>query len=211
VYTETVSLQEKMKHQKISNKYWKWIIEYHSDRIPNPVYFIWLTDVSDKDEKDQILISSSQKIIAAKFKRKLIKRVLKSNIELPDSKRTKKWLNRSLKCNKLTSITLDLRGVEKEKLSKRLKLKKIVEMVNFINLFEDYEIQIHQNPTKRKPRAKALNTIWDYYYEQIFWPKLNRTNQKKYRRSKLKVNRKKLLKEFSQMIQGFEDKLDFGK
>lgn len=196
-----------MKHQKISEKYQKWIIEFYSDKYVKSVFLIWLTDTSDKKEKDQILLVKSDKLFAAKSKRKLIKKVSESQLNLPDSKKTKEWLKKSLRCNKLSSTKYDLRKIETKILSNELKEKDIEQIIDFINLYEDYKIQMGE----QKSKTKRLNKIWNYYYKQIFFPNFNRTNQKRYVPSKLKINNKKLFKEFSEILKEFESKIELKK
>lgn len=201
--------KEEMKHKQISEKYRRWIIEFHSERFSKPIFFIWLTDTSSKDEKDQILITKSQKIIIAKSKKKLIKRILESNVKLPDSKRTKKWLKKSLNFTKLSSTKIDLRDIERKILSNKLKSKEIEEITNFINLYEDYRIQLIKKKAKLKTRTPKLNNVWSYYYEQIFFPNFNKINQKTYTPNQLKIDNKKLFKDFSKLLEDFENNFEF--
>jgi hypothetical protein len=98
-----------------------------------------------------------------------------------------------------------LRRIEKKILSNKLETKDIEGVVNFINLYEDYKEQIG----KRKSRTKRLNKIWNYYYEQIFYPNFNRKNQNKAIPNKLNINYKKLFKEFSEILEDFENKFEF--
>lgn len=194
-----------MKHEEISEKYRKWVIKYYSERFSKPVFFIWFTDISDKEEKDQILTTETNRIIVAKSDKKIIERILENEVNFPDSKRMKKWLKKSSSCKKISSTKYDLRKIEKKILSNRLETKDIEGVVNFINLYEDYKSQIG----KRKSRTKRLNKIWDYYYEQVFHPNFNRKNQNKYIPNKLKINHKKLFKEFSVILEDFENKFEF--
>ena len=194
-----------MKHEETSEKYRKWVIKYYSERFLKPVFFIWLTDLSDKDEQDQILTTVTNKVIAAKSAKKIIERILENEENLPDSKRMKKWLKKSLICKKISTTKYDLRKIEKKILSNKLEPKDIEVIVSFINLYEDYKNQIG----KRKLRTKRLNEIWNYYYEQIFFPNFNRKNQKEYIPNKLKINHEKLSKEFSEILKDFESKFKF--
>lgn len=198
-----------MKHENISEKYRKWVIGFYSERFIKQVFFIWLTDLSDKNEKDQILINKSQKIIVAKSKMKLLGRISKREIILPDSKRTKKWLRKSLNGTEISSIKFDLRKVGGKILSNKLKTKDLEKIVNFMNLYEDYKLQIEQCKSGYKSRANELDTIWNYYYEHIFFPNFNRANQKKYMPIELIVDGKKLFKEFSEMVKDFENNFEF--
>ncbi len=194
-----------MKHKKLSEKYRKWVIKYYSDRFSKAVYLIWLTDVSDKELQDKILTTKYDKIIIAKTHKKLIKRVLESEIEYPDCESLRKWLVASSSCKKISSTKYDLRKIESKILSDQLKAKDIEEIVNFINLFEDYKIQIGEE----KSRTKKLNKIWNYFYDQIFFLNFKKVQQKKHTRSKLSISNEKLHKEFSSIIEQFESRFEF--
>lgn len=198
-----------MKHEDISEKYRKWIIRYHSDRFLKPVSFCWLTDTSDIKEPDLLLVNESNRIMTAKSNRKLIKRIHKSNINLPDSEKTKAWLEESIASKKISATKYDLRKIERKILDNDLKPKDIERIINFINLYEDYKEQVLKQRQNSKTRAKRLNKIWHYYYDQILLPKFNRTHQKKYTPAKLKINNKKLLREFAAILCDFESKFEF--
>lgn len=190
-----------MKHEIISEKYRKWVIEFYSEEFLKPVFFVWLTDLSDKD---QILTAKRKRIIAAKSKKKLISRISKSKTKLPDSKRTKKWLKESSNCSKISSTKHDLRKIENKILSNKLKPDDIETIVNFINLYEDYKTQLCKKSTELKPRTRQLDKIWNYYYDEIFFPNFKGKKKKKFRPSKFKIDNKKLLKEFSKIVRDFE-------
>ena len=198
-----------MKHKDISEKYRKWVIQYCSERFLKPVSFCWLTDTSDLKEPDLLLVNESNRIMTAKSNRKLIKRIHKSTINLPDSEKTKAWLEESIASKKISATKYDLRKMERKILDNNLKAKDIEGIINFINLYEDYREQVLKQRQNSKTRAKRLNKVWHYYYDQIFFPRFNRTDQKKYIPPKLKINNKKLLREFSEILFDFESKFEF--
>ncbi len=198
-----------MKHKEVSEKYSKWIVKFYSKRFLKPVFFVWLTDTSDQEEEDQLLITKSRKIITAKSERKLIERILENKVKLPDSKRTKKWLKKSLNFRELSSTIFDLRKVEKKILSNKLTPKDIEGIINFINLYEDYKFQLGKKEGELKSRAKGLCKIWNYYYEEIFFPNFSGKNQKIHKPAKLKIDNKKLFNEFSKILKDFESKFEF--
>lgn len=193
-----------MKHQEISEKYKKWIIEFYSERFDNPIFFIWLTDTSDEKEQDQFLLIKSDKILAAKSKRKLIKSITSSRLILPDSKQTNKWMKQSLGCKKISSTKCDLRKIGDKIRAKKLNCKDLESIINFINLYEDYKYQTG----KQKARTKKLNKVWNYYYEEIFYPNFDRTTHEKSAPFKLKINYKKLLNEYCEILEEFESKVE---
>lgn len=198
-----------MKHEDISEKYRKWIIQYYSARFAKPVSLCWLTDTSDTREPDLILVNESNKIVSAKSNRKLIERIGKSSLHLPDPEKTKAWLDESMNCKKISATKYDLRKIEGKIMANDLKVTDIERMINFINLYEDYKAQLQKQGQKLKPRTKRLHEIWNYYYEQIFFPEFNRTHQKKYVPAPLKIDNKKLLREFSAILYDFESKFEF--
>lgn len=51
-----------MNHSNLSEKYQKWIIKYQSDSFDKPVYFIWLTDTSTKNQVDKCLVNADNQI-----------------------------------------------------------------------------------------------------------------------------------------------------
>ena len=110
-----------------------------------------------------------------------------------------------MNCRKLSSTKYDLRNIEAKILANELNAKDIEVITNFINLFEDYKIQIE----KQKNRTIELNYIWDYYYEEIFFPHSNKKKRKGISRSKLKIDSQRLLNQFSTIVNEFESKIKF--
>jgi len=200
-----------MKHQKISEKYQKWMIEYYSEKYMKPVYFIWLTDVSHVEEKDQILLSPSQKIIVSNSKRELLQNISESQFEFPDSERTTKWISESVECQKIYTTKYDLRTIENKILLNKLNQKDIEIIVNFINLFEDYKTQLGNEEKELKSRKKELVKVWDFYYEHIFFPKFIQSNQDEMYFEKLQIKPQYLLKEFNTILVDFEGSFKFMK
>ncbi len=196
-----------MKHIVISEKYQKWIMKYYSEQHLKPVFFTWIIDGSDKKEVDKLLTNKSKKIITAKTEKKLLKKISESKLKLPDSKKTKKWLKESLKCKKLISVKLDLRNVESKISLNKLKVKDLEKIVDFINLYEDYKLQLGKKSDKLKSRKGELIKVWEYFYDEIFFTSKKRSNKKKRKFKKLKINSKKLLKEFHSIVIDFEKSL----
>jgi hypothetical protein len=196
-----------MKHIEISEKYQKWIMKYYSEQHSKPVFFTWIIDGSDKNEVDKLLTNKSNKIITAKTEKKLLKKISDSKLKLPDSKRTKKWLKESLKCKKLISVKLDLRNIESKISLNELKVKDLEKIVDFINLYEDYKQQLGKKGDKLKSRKGELIKVWEYFYDEIFFATKKRSNKKKNKFKKLKINNKKLLKEFRSIVINFEKSL----
>lgn len=197
-----------MTHQDISEKYSKWIIEYSSDNYLRPVFFIWFTDNS-KEEIDQLFVDKTQKIIIANSKKELLKIILTNPIKIKDSDRMKKWLDESLNYSEISSTKYDLMGLEHKILSNELEPKDFGDIVNFINLYEDYQFQLGKEKEKSNSRKNGLSELWDYYYEEIFWKKFNQAPQNKNHPNSLIIDYVKLTKQFSKVVNEFESNFNF--
>jgi len=158
-----------MNHLEICEKYKKWIINYKSDEFPS-IYFVWITDLSDKNEEDKLLVNQMGKIINAKTKRKLLLKIKEVLSILPDNDRIKNWIFESQELEILDEIVYDLRGLESKIDAKNLSKSDYEALINFINIFEDYEIQMGVKKSEIRSRNGSLKETWYYYYEEIFLP-----------------------------------------
>ena len=196
-----------MKHQEISVRYQKWIIEYSSEKYLKPIYFVWVIDAFDNEK---LLITKSRKIIAAKTKSALLNKILELQFRIPDSKRMKKWVNKSLELKKISTSKYNMKKVESRLTSNKLKPKDLSSMINFINLFEEYENQIGRKRKDLKSRTRNLDLLWNYYYDQILLPNFydqKESEKKKFR--EYEIDTRQLLKDFRFIRKRFEGKIRF--
>lgn len=200
-----------MKHSKISEKYQKWIIKYSSERHSKSVYFVWLTDKSDRNEADKFLLTKSEKIIVAKSKRDLLMSICKRDCLFPDMKRTKKWIAKSLKSENLSTTEFDLRKTEKRILSCKLKLVDLNKIVDFINIFDDYEYQIGKKRNELKTKKKELIKVWNFYYDNMVFLSFNEKDEQNFLPKNMQIKTKKLHKQFRNVTLDFENKFEFVK
>ena len=201
-----------MNHSYLSEKYQKWLIKYQSDNFNNPIYFIWLTDTSAKNHVDKCLVNADNQIIVSYYKKGLLTAISKLEIDFPDSKKTKKWLAKSLKKKRLSATKYNFKNLESKILANKLKPQNLNKIVNFINLSDDYEYQIGINKKNLVSRTKRLTKLWDYYYDHIFFPNFYwKKGLKKYKSKPLKINNQKLVRDFTCMQKAFESRFLFVK
>lgn len=192
-----------MKHQDLSEKFKKWIIAYQSDTYLKPHYFVWVTDLLE--EKDKLILTEENKIITATSKRELLLKVQNSSGPTPDIMRTLRWIEHSLKEEFLSETVHDFRGLETKIEGLHLNKEDIGGIVNFINLFEDYEKQIGKLGKELPSRSETLTAIWDSYYEDIFFPGFFQEKTISQQDiGKMPINRSQLLVDFRIIREKFE-------
>ncbi len=189
-----------MKHQVLSEKYGKWIVEYTSDKCKKPIFFVWLTDTSDNNQ-DKLIVNKKGKIVATKSIGKTLKVVQKLS-SLPDAKSTQKWIKKSRALDHLSSNVVSIKKLEKKIESSELTALEIEQLVDFLSLFGDYETQMGVKEDKLVSQKGTLAALGEYYYNQIFWPSLN--EEKKHKPAKFKINPKKLAADFKNARKSFE-------
>lgn len=199
-----------MNHSNLSEKYQKWLIKYQSDNFDKPVYFVWLTDTSTKNQVDKCLVNADNQIIVSYSKKGLLKAISKLEIDFPDSKKTKKWLTKSLKKRRLSVIKYDFRNIDDKILANKFKLKTLSKITDFIHLSDFYELQIGIDKKDLLGRTKRLTKLWNYYYDHIFFPNFFwKKGLKKYKPKPLKINNRQLAGDFKRMEMIFESRFYF--
>lgn len=152
-----------MDYEEICQEYTTWFIQLTSKDLNKPIFFIWLTD--SLDEQDKFVINEQNKIISSENINVLIKEAFKYESILPDPAKTLEWLEnvQGIQCS-ATNIALEL--IEQSILSKSFNKTSISEAVNFINLYDDFVEQTGDQEPLDSPNIRLL---WNYYYDDIFW------------------------------------------
>lgn len=148
----------------------KWLTRIRYADFGRPIYVIWLTDTSDNDD-DKMLTNSNGQIIAAKNPKTLIDYILKTKDKLFDSRQTKAWARKVKGIKPKIAASYDLDQINS--LTKRIDQGGLEEVSNFVNLFTDLITTTKADKLERLRRRREVKTIWEYYYNFVFWPRFN--------------------------------------
>jgi hypothetical protein len=171
---------------KLSLKYQKWIIKIIGTDFEKPIYLVWLTDSTDKDE-DKILTNERGRLIASYKVDKLLKYIIDSKADFFDKKATKTWAKKvwGLKIKKPSTTDFSKLQIK----SKTLDNQSLEEIANFINLFTDLITTTLDKKLDKLRERKEIKTVWEYFFNYIFWPRFNdREKFKTFRFKKYKNN-----------------------
>ena len=195
-----------MKHEEISQKYAKWIIEYQSINFKEAIYFLWITDMSGEENLDQMLLSEKNKILTNESPRQLLNHIENSKHEFTDSKNLNKWLEESLSCKELSFTVYNFKDLQENQSLKVLNNNNLSEIVNLINIFEDYLYQIQDDNLAFRKENSSLNQVWEFYYNEILFKKLEQKHD--IENHKAYPNSDTLKKEYNNLIMEFESKFE---
>ena len=195
-----------MRHQKLSDQYQKWIISYKSDQFSKAMFFVWLTDTSSEEEEDLIIVDSNNKIVTSAAKPDLITKVMNSLDEYPDHKQTQKWLAESKKIRSLAHTNYNLQGLGFKLAHNNLQIDDYEAIADFINLYEDFGVQLGGVKETLPSRTKDLIAIWEFYYKQIFYPVFHEQKDISLKDlPKLEADYKQLAQDFETIRKDFEN------
>lgn len=158
------------------------------------------------NEYDKILTNANGQLIGSSKADLLVKYILGTKYKFFDSRLTKAWARKIKGIKPRPFVTYDFDKV----LSTKNTIDKdgLDEIANFINLFTDLITTTNETKLEGFRRKKDLKEIWDYYYNNIFWPKFN--DPKKFKKTKIKgyKNNLKLQSTLQKMTDEFVKRIE---
>lgn len=157
--------------QQASEKYRKYLIQVQLDNTP--YYLVWGTDMSDREEKDNLLIDQQQRILLFSSLDQVRDWILKPTSPLFDASNLKAWAETLTKLAVDSVYDLDyLTALMTSPLKEEQILKSpdiSNDLINFINLFGDYAYQLENDELVNLHRQPSIGLFFDYCYDTYFW------------------------------------------
>jgi hypothetical protein len=148
-----------------------WLICYASAAFEKPVYWVWYTDTNE-NETDCLLTFSTGEIVTMTSLSSMQGVLLDQWHHISQSDRIASWLAGMSRYEPATSKNYDLQTIETALRNGKLSIDLVEELVNFINLADDYRLQSRYNAyLETYTNTPLLREVWDYFYDQIFWPR----------------------------------------
>lgn len=189
-----------------SEEYRKYLVSYI---IGNEKFLsVWGTDMSDNEE-DKLCIDQKGQILSFRRVEILKDYLIKNKNYLFDIENFMKWLEHVSNLNPYAIYDLDLLGKECMSLGSFLDFNRELglQMLDFINLFQDYIYQINSNELKGHAENSQILLVKEYVYTNFFWnsseEELNFIDNELSKKFNLKLFKKKFLG----LIKLFEDKM----
>ncbi|RPD42867.1 hypothetical protein [Chitinophaga barathri] len=180
-----------------------WIIAYRSSAFPQPYYLVWYTDNSTGDRllmyrNAGIFVTGDLATITAEAEARL------SSLQHTD--KTARWLKQVQGLEPSVSNVYDMDYICNALRRKKLSLKVMDALSNFIDLFGDYANSLtttdHLQVFREHP---VIETFIAHYYQYIFWPRLQQGEKfRDAERPELAVDHRALLDVFQEMRGYFE-------
>lgn len=180
-----------------------WIIAYRSSAFPQTYYLVWYTDNSTGD---RLLMFRKTGIFAATDLAHLPMEAEARLTSLQHTDKLVRWLDQVNGLAPSVSNVYDMDYIANALRRKKLSLKVMDALSNFIDLFGDYANSLqttdHLQAFREHPVIEAFIA---HYYQYIFWPRLRRGEKfKELERPELAVDHRALLDVFQEMRAHFE-------
>ncbi|MGN7723573.1 hypothetical protein [Chitinophaga sp. 22620] len=180
-----------------------WIIAYRSSAFPQTYYLVWYTDNSTGD---RLLMFRKTGIFATADLAHLPAEAEARLTSLQHTDKTVRWLDQVNGLEPSVSNVYDMDYIASALRRKKLSLKVMDALSNFIDLFGDYANSLnttdHLQAFREHPVIEAFIA---HYYQYIFWPRLQRGEKfKELERPELAVDHRALLDVFQEMRGHFE-------
>ncbi len=194
---------------ELCENYSTWIIKYSSENFEKPIYLVWYNDL-DKNATDKILTYKTGEIFGLRslvnFKEQIVANLesLIININLIP------WLKSFSNLEINEYYYYELINLENKIKNNGLSISLIEQIVNFINLFNDYVLQDENHKALIVySENELIKKIWENYYKNIFLAKLNKddkfqTNTK----TEFNLDSNKLSVALIKMIKAFDKKIN---
>lgn len=193
------------KFDDLSEKYSTWIIKYYSTNFESSLFMLWYTDTYENNT-DRLLTFKSGEIFAVKSLTNLKATILSSVDKLIEFENLNSWLDNFNDLEITEYCTYDLTKIVEEIDKNNLDIETVEGFANFVNLFGDFINQDERNVYLQVYADNELiKEVWNYFYDFIFWPRLN--DKEKFEaceRPKLKIDTKKLFEKLNEMVKIFD-------
>jgi hypothetical protein len=193
----------KTRFEAVCGEHDTWIVSYDSAALGTPVHMIWYTD---NKGGDKLLTFSDQRIFAAASLDGLAGRVREHLPALQASPRLLHWLDAISDLQPETCNTYRVDRITRQIRSKKLSLEALDGLTNFIDLFGDYANSLEDTAHLQAFQHNGIiETLIAYYYQHIFWPRLNDHKKfQQYKRPALDIDHRRLLEVFTGMKEKME-------
>jgi len=162
---------EQLENRQASDRYQKYLIQLQLDNTA--YYLVWGTDLSDREEKDNLLIDSQRRILLFSRVEQIRDWILEPASPLFDAPNLVAW------AETLTELTVsgvyDLDYLA-SLMTSPLKEEQILQspditndLIDFINLFGDYAYQLDDGELVNLHRQPSVGLFFDYSYDTYFW------------------------------------------
>lgn len=180
-----------------------WIIAYRSSAFPQPYYLVWYTENA---AGDKLLMFRKTGIFATADLPGLPAEVEARMASLQHADNTARWLKQVKGLELAVSNVYDMDYIANALRRKKLSLKVMDALSNFIDLFGDYANSLlstdHLQAFREHPVIEAFIA---HYYQYIFWPRLQHGEKfREAERPELAVDHRALLEVFQEMRGYFE-------
>ncbi|RPE05999.1 hypothetical protein EGT74_26995 [Chitinophaga lutea] len=189
--------------ESICGEHDTWIVAYDSAAFGVPLYFVWYTD---NKGGDKLLTFNNHEIFAVTALEELAGRVREHLPELQAPPKLQRWLDAVGDLQPETCNTYSVDRIARQIRSKKLSLDALDGLSNFIDLFGDYANSLHDTAHLAAFREnRIIESLIGYYYQHIFWPRLNDQEQfPRYKRPPLEIDHSELLRVFTGMKEKME-------
>ncbi|WP_157962970.1 hypothetical protein [Chitinophaga deserti] len=184
-----------------------WIIAYQSSALPHTVYLVWYTD---RASGDRLLMHKGGTVFTSSAPERVAPAAEAQLPGLVYNPRFTQWLERVVDLTPAVCNSYDADYIESALSSRRrLSLKAMDALSNFIDLFGDYanslENVAHLQAFRENP---VIESYISHYYRFIFWPRLQHGAKfKDAERPALETDHSALLEVYREMRKQFESGL----
>jgi hypothetical protein len=193
---------------ELSEKYSTWIIKYCSDTFDSPLFLVWYTD-TDQNSTDRLLTYKSGEIFAVKSLTNLMAIISSSIDKLTEFEYLNFWLDNYNDLKITEYCTYDLTKIVGEIDKNNLDIEIIEGFANFVNLFGDFINQDERNANLQVfADNELIKEVWDYFYNFIFWPRINDKEKfETWNIPPLVIDTKELLSKLKDIIKSFDNNI----
>ena len=122
----------------------------------------------------------------------------------PDSENLNSWIEEGLNCDELSYTEYTFADFQENHNLEFLEKKQLNQIVNLINIYEDYLGQVHEDRKTFRKENRELFRLWEFYYNEILFKQIEQ--EKKIESNKAFPNSEALKREYNDLIMDFESK-----
>jgi len=192
----------------LSEKYSTWIIKYCPTSFESSLFLVWYTD-TDENSTDRLLTFKSGEIFAVTSLTKLKATILSSVDKLIEFENLNSWLENFNDLEVTEYCSYDIAKILGEIDKSNLDIETVEDFANFVNLFGDFINQDERNFNLQVfADNELIKEVWNYFYDFIFWPRLNDKEKfETWDRPKLEIDTKELFVKLNDIVKIFDNNI----
>jgi hypothetical protein len=200
--------ENKTEFDELCDKYSTWIIEYKSFTFDRPLFLIWATEM-DEYELNGFLVDKTEQVVGCQSLQTSIETITNKLNDLEEFDQLSDWLSAVEGLKPTVKYKYDIDNLYESVKANTLTVDVLDELTDFINLFDDLARQLDDNEYLLNCRYnKPLVKVWEYYYDNIFWPTFGDEEKiKELTPPPFVTDPILLLVAFNQLRDAFEDKI----